>query len=129
MPIILFLGVVALIFFLVIVPRMNELFLISVRDGKLLVVRGRVPVKLRQDFADVVKRARVRRGTIRAVRESGHSRLTTSGLDEGTTQRLRNTFGTHPVQRLQAAPLVKKRNLGQYLGFAWLAWLFLDTRR
>ncbi len=122
-------GLFALFFFLVVVPRMNELFLISVRDGRLLVVRGRVPVRVRQDLADVVRRAGVQRGSIRAVRESGHARLTTRGIDEGTTQRLRNAFGTHPVQRLQAAPLVKGRNFGQLLGVAWLAWLLVRTRR
>ena len=121
-------AVLAALFFFVLVPRMNELFLVSVREGEVLVVRGRVPAALLHDIADVVRRARLRRGTIRAVRESGHSRLVTSGIDDGTTQRLRNTFGTHPIQRLQAAPVVSQRNVGQLLGFAWLAWLLHRTR-
>ncbi|NOY92532.1 MAG: DUF3634 family protein [Deltaproteobacteria bacterium] len=130
MPLVILLGgLLALLFFFVVVPRMNELFLISVREGKLLIVRGRVPVRVRQDLADVVRRAGVRRASIRAVRESGHARLSTSGIDEGTTQRLRNAFGTHPVQRLQSAPLLRKRNLGQILGFAWLAWLLSGRSR
>ena len=130
MPLILVVGgLLAALFFFVVVPRMNELFLISVRDGKLLVVRGRVPVRLRQDFAEVTSRAGVKRASIRAVRESGHARLIPSGVDEGTAQRLRNAFGIHPVQRLQAAPLLPNRNLGQILGFAWLAWLIAGSRR
>jgi len=128
MPVILGVGLLALLFFFVIVPRMNELFLISVRDGKVLVVRGRIPIRVRQDLAEVVRRARVRRGSIRAVRQSGHARLSTSGMDEGVTQRLRNVFGIHPVQKLQTAPLLPHRNLGQLLGFAWLAWFFVGRR-
>lgn len=129
MPLILIVGGLMVAFFFVIVPRMNELFLISVRGGKLLVVRGRVPVRLRQDLADVICRASVKRARIRAVRESGHARLIAHGVDQGTSQRLRNAFGIHPVQRLQAAPLLPHRNLGQILGFTWLAWLLTGSRR
>lgn len=108
--------------------RTNELFCISVRDGRLLVVRGRVPIALMHDIEDVVRRARIQRATIRAVSTQSHARLVTSGLDEAVSQRLRNVFGYHPIQRLRAAPLPGQRNLGQLLGIAWLAWLFVGRR-
>ncbi len=108
---------------LALLSRVNELFAISVRDGKVLLLRGRVPRSLYVSLADVAKRAEIARGTIRAVRADGHARLVTSGIDEHTTQRLRNVFGTHPVSSLRAAPLPKMRNAGQLLGIAWLAWM------
>lgn len=125
MPLILLIALLAALFFFVFVPRMNELFLISVRDGQLLVVRGRVSARMKQDLMDIVKRARVRRATIRAVRASGHARLMVSGVDEGVAQRMRNAFGTHREQKLSATRTPGPRNLGQWLGIAWLAWLFL----
>ena len=103
--------------------RANEIFFISVRGGRCLVVRGRIAGVLLDGFSDVVTRSRVARGSIKAVRGEGHARLVLRGMDEGTAQRLRNVFGTHPVQKLRAAKVEGSRNLGQLLGFAWLAWL------
>ena len=123
-----FVVIVLLALLFVAISRGNELFLISIRDGRLLLVRGRLPIALQDDIEDVLKRARVQSGTIRAVRSSGHSRLITRGIDEPTSQRLRNTFGVHPIQRLQNAPLASGRNLGQLLGITTLAW-FLSSRR
>lgn len=119
--------IVLVIAFGIAVSRGNELFLISIRESRLLVVRGRVPVALVQDFEDVVRRANIKTGVIRAVRASGHSRLLTSGIDATVAQRLRNAFGVHPVQRLQNAPPPANRNLGQVLGITALAW-FLSRR-
>ncbi|MEM9069151.1 MAG: DUF3634 family protein [Myxococcota bacterium] len=129
MPFVLLVVAVAAIAFFVFVPRLNELFLLSVRDGEVLLVRGRIPIRVQQDIADVIRRAQTPRGSIRAVRSHQASRLVVRGMDEGTAQRLRNVFGIHPVQRLRAAPLpVNGRNVGQILGFAWLAWLFVGRR-
>ncbi len=105
--------------------RANEIFFISVRQGRCLVVRGRIPGVLLDGLSDVVARSRVASGSIKAVRGDGHARLVMRGMDEGTSQRLRNVFGTHPVQKLRAAKVVANRNLGQLLGFAWLAWLLV----
>jgi hypothetical protein len=109
--------------------RANEIFYVSVRAGRCLVVRGRIPASLLDGLADVAARAKVQHGSIKAVKSEGHARLVTSGIDDGTTQRMRNVFGHHPVQKLRAAPLPGKRNLGQVLGFAWLAWLLMQTGR
>lgn len=109
--------------------RANEIFCVSVRDGRALVVRGRVPSAVMHGIEDVVRRAAVERATIRAVRGQGHARLLVSGTDDFVAQRLRNTFGVHPIHKLQAAPLPGPRNLGQLLGIAWLAWLFVGRGR
>jgi hypothetical protein len=117
--------VVGLAIAYVVWQRVNEIFAVSVRDGRVLVVRGRIPSAVLHSITDVVRRANVRRGTVRAVAGQHHARLVTSGIDEGTTQRLRNVFGVHPVQKLRGAKLPDTRNLGQLLGIAWLAWLFV----
>lgn len=115
-------GIGLLVVFLI-GARANEIFFVSVRQGRCLVVRGRIPGMLLDGLSDVVARSRVARGSIKAVRGDGHARLVIRGMDEGTSQRLRNVFGTHPVQKLRAAKVAANRNLGQLLGFAWLAWL------
>ena len=122
MPLLLILiPVVVIVYFAL--QRANELFLVSIRDGKLLLVRGRIPNALKNDFEDVVRRAQLRGGQLKAVLSSGHTRLVVSDMDEGVAQRMRNTFGTHSVQKLRAAPAPAERNLGQLVGIAWLAWM------
>jgi hypothetical protein len=120
------LGVFGIILFLA--ARARELFCLSVRDGRVLVVRGRIPGTLLSDIRDVVGQPLVRRATILAVKEEGGARLVMSGdIDEGRKQRLRNTFHLYPLANLRAAPPVKRPTIGQILGIAWLAWL-LDRR-
>jgi hypothetical protein len=108
--------------------RAGELFYISVRDGKLLVVRGRVPVSMLQEFRDAVNKPTVRRGAIRAFKTESGGQLACSGdIDEGREQRMRNTFMLYPASQLRAAPPIKQPTLGQLTGLAWLAWM-LDRR-
>ncbi|MBZ0118664.1 MAG: DUF3634 family protein [Sandaracinaceae bacterium] len=120
-------GVVAIAVLLVI-ARSNELFVLSVRKGRVLLVRGRIPPALMNTIIDVVRRAGIERGTITASRSQGHARLTTRGIDAGTEQRLRNAFGIHPISSLSAAKPPSSRNLGQLLGWGWLAWMLLRSR-
>jgi hypothetical protein len=108
--------------------RANELFYVSVRDGKVLVIRGRVPVSLLQAFAEAVTDPKVRRGTIKAWRGEGGGQLACSGdIDEGREQRMRNAFMLYPASKLRQAPAVQQPTLGQVLGIVWLAWM-LDRR-
>ena len=128
-PILIAIAVFALIFFWVI-PRINELFLISVRGGKLLVVRGNVPVAVKRDFADVIKRAGIEQATIRAIKTDSQARLVMGGVDEKTAQQLRNLFGIYPVSKLRTArPSIEQRNFGQRLGLVWLSWMLTSKRR
>jgi hypothetical protein len=109
--------------------RAAEIFCVSVRNGRALVVRGRVPPPLLRAIREIVgAQPAVERATIRAVRGEHGARLTGSGLDDGRLQRLRNAFGLYPVSKLRAAAPIARPTLGQLLGIAWLAWL-LDRGR
>lgn len=125
-PVLVLLLAIALPIGFLLWQRVNEIFCVSVRDGRVLLVRGRIPPPVLHGFADVVKRQGIVRGTIRGVAGTAHARLAISGMDEGTAQRLRNVFGHHPVARLRGAKLPAVRNVGQLLGIAWLAWLLTD---
>jgi hypothetical protein len=122
----LFLAFVALVFFLS--NRARELFVLSVRNGRVLVVRGRVPPAFLTDVKGIVAHPPVRSATIRGRKDEDHARLIISGdIDEGNAQRLRNVFGLRPMAQLRTAPNVNRPTLGQVLGIAWLAWM-LDRR-
>jgi hypothetical protein len=109
--------------------RANELFLVSVRDGKTMLVRGRIPPALLAEIDDVVSRARVRHASVRAVKSDARPRLIASGVDAATEQRLRNVLGTFPMQRLKSAPGASRKNLGQWLGSVSLSWWLSQPRR
>ena len=121
LPLLAVLAVIGLWWF----TRMGELFYVSVRDGKCLVVRGRVPVSMLQEFREAVKKPAVKRGAIRAWRTESGGQLRCSGhIDEGREQRMRNTFMLYPMAKLRQAPAIAKPTLGQLSGIAWIAWLF-----
>jgi Protein of unknown function (DUF3634) len=108
--------------------RMSEIFMVSVRNGKVLVVRGRVPGNMLHEIADAMSRPRVRRGSIKAHKTETGARLSFSGdIDEGRQQRMRNVFALYPASQLRHAPAIERPTLGQLAGIAWLAWL-LDRR-
>lgn len=102
------------------VRRQGQLFWISVRDGKLLVVRGRVPQGLAADFAPHLRG--VRRGEVYVQKTASGGRLTTRGIDDAVTQRLRNLLGIRPLAQLLGATPIRHPSLGQRLGIGWLAW-------
>ena len=110
--------------------RSAEIFCVSVRNGRALVIRGRVPPALLRAIREIVgSQPEVARATIRAVRGEHGARLTARGaIDEGRVQRLRNAFGLFPTSKLRAAAPVARPTLGQMLGIAWLAWM-LDRSR
>ena len=101
--------------------RTNELFYLSVRGGRVLVVRGRIPVGLLQDFKDIMRG--VERASIRVELTSRGGRLTATGVSENVEQRLRNIFNLCPQSLLRGAPAFSNPTLGQILGIASLAWL------
>lgn len=104
--------------------RAHELFRLSVRNGRILVVSGRIPASLLHDFRAVVASPPVARATISAHREAAGARLSVTGTaDAGQEQRLRNIFHAYPQSRLRAAPRPRQQTIGQIFGLAWLAWL------
>ena len=124
------LVVVAVLFVLAWLARHEDLFCLSVRDGRVLVVRGRAPPGFVSDARDIAARDGVREATVRAVKTERGGRLLFSGdLSEGTQQRLRNVFGILPAAQLRHAPAIKNPTLGQVLGIVWLAWLLDRSTR
>ena len=122
------LGIVAVVVFFA--WRSAEIFCVSVRNGRVLVIRGRVPPALLRAIREIVgSQPAVTHGTIRAVRADHGARLTAGGaIDDSRLQRLRNAFGLFPTSKLRAAAPVARPTLGQVLGIAWLAWM-LDRGR
>lgn len=118
---VLFLAAIVLGLFLI--GRMNEQFCISIRNGRVLVVRGRVPKSFLADVRELTKSPPVRRATIRGIREATRTRLAFAGLDDRRVQRLTNTFAIYPQSKIRAAQPVAHPTLGQVLGIVWLAWL------
>jgi Protein of unknown function (DUF3634) len=105
--------------------RTRELFHVSIRDGKVLVVHGRLPGAMLHEIAVSMARPPVKRGTIRALKTETGGRLTFGGdIDEGRRQRMRNVFALYPSSQLRHAPAIERPTLGQLAGIAWLAWLF-----
>lgn len=100
----------------------HELFFISARRGRLLVVRGRVPQSLLEAIDDVLTRAAARDARVAVRLDGGRARCVVRGVDEHVAQRLRNVVGTFPLARLRAASPPARRNIGQRLGIEWLAW-------
>ena len=110
--------------------RVGELFYISVRDGKALVVRGRVPVSLLQELKEIVATPKVKRGSIRAFKTETGGQLSCGGdIDDGREQRMRNTFMLYPASQLRQAPAIARPTLGQLSGIAWLAWMLDRSSR
>ena len=108
--------------------RMREIFMVSVREGRVLVVRGRVPGAMLHEISEAMSRPRVRRGSIKAYKTESGTRLAFRGdIDEGRQQRMRNVFALYPASQLRHAPAIQRPTLGQLAGIAWLAWL-LDRR-
>jgi hypothetical protein len=101
--------------------RALALCVLSVRDGRMIVLRGNLPQGLFDALADVMSRACVQRATLTVWRNQGSARVSASGLPEFALQRVRNVVGTYPYQRLVSASWPVGRNLGQRLGIAWLA--------
>jgi hypothetical protein len=107
--------------------RAREICVLSVRRGRVLVLRGALPGSLLEAFTDVVERTAVASGTLRILRDGERARLEAQGLDEHGVQRARNVLGTYPLPRLLAASPPRAPNLGQRLGWAWLAWRQRDA--
>lgn len=125
MPSFLLLGVLAVVALFVLISRhANEVFCLSVRRGRGLLIRGRIPGGLQVELLEVLRRAGVHDAVLRAVREGGRARLQASGegVNEAVLQRLRNVFGTRLWRDLKLGPPPRHRNLGQRLGWTWLAW-------
>jgi siroheme synthase len=85
------------------VRRALELLVLEARNGRVTSARGRAPGELLREIEDVVARSRAS-GRIVVRLEGGQAAVRASGLDEVTTQRIRNVVGRFPTARLRTAP-------------------------
>ena len=122
MPLLL-LALVALAVVAVVLSRANELFVLSARDGRVLLLRGKLPGELERELSAILRQAGAT-GQLRAVRRGGTTRLIGPGLGADLEQRLRNVFFASRFAKLRwlAGPDRRPRNVGQRLGWDWLAW-------
>jgi hypothetical protein len=118
-----FVIAVALVLFLWF-QRTTELFALSWRNGELRLVRGRIPPMLRSDLAEALTQMRIGRCNVVARKEDQGARLTATGVDDFSLQRLRNIFQLYPVAQLRAATAPAHGRLLRFLGFGALVWLF-----
>ncbi len=86
--------------------RINELFYIRVRGGKMRLIRGRIPSRLLDDIEDVVGMTGVIDAEVRAVIESQSAAIYVHGekIPRAFRQRLRNTISLWPVAKIRNAP-------------------------
>ena len=98
--------------------RSQELFNIRVQQGKQTVVRGFAPAGLLGNFADALKN--VHSGTVRAHKTANGARLSFSGIDERTAQRLRNIFGLYPMAQLTAPRVDGRQAVSDAFTLSWL---------
>jgi hypothetical protein len=91
------------------IARSNELFVLRVEDGQTRAVRGRVPQRLLDDLADVVRRPKVSAAQIKVIVEDQHPRVvvTRGELPAGQLQALRNVVGTWPLAKIRAGGRVR----------------------
>lgn len=89
---------------LVAITRSNELFVIDVEAGVPRAVRGRLPQRLLDDLADVVRRPRLTSARFKVVAEDRRARLVVvrGEIPPTQLQQLRNVVGTFPLAAIRA---------------------------
>ncbi len=74
---------------------------LSITKGKITVARGGISPAVLSDLRDVVRRARVKSGTVRILRAKDHARIEASrDLDRAALQAMRNIVGTVSLAKL-----------------------------
>lgn len=86
------------------IRRSNELFVLELVNGKVRVVRGRLPQRLLDDLVDVLERAKGESARIRVVVEDQRARVVVGGgnLSETRLQQVRNVVGTYKLAQIKA---------------------------
>jgi hypothetical protein len=88
---------------LISIRRSNELFAVTVAEGRAQLTRGRAPQRLLDDIDDVVRQPAVSSASIRVIQAHGHPQMQIHGrLAPGQLQRLRNVVGTYSLARIKA---------------------------
>jgi Protein of unknown function (DUF3634) len=83
--------------------RANELFVLGERNGKLSVLRGRLPPALFADLTDIAERWPLGASELHVVSESGTPRLFVKGPEQpALAQAARNVLGRFNVAQIRA---------------------------
>ena len=104
----------------------NTQFVVAVNDGQVEVRSGDVPPSFLATVRDLARADPGLRCTITAFRDTDGVRLEARGLDDGRTQRLRNTLRLSPQSRLRGTENpVNEHNARRAYGLAsWIRALF-----
>ena len=102
------LALLALLTLRLALGRANELFTLQARQGKLRVLRGRLPPALFSQLAEIAARENLDAVGIRVVSESGLPRLLVSGSARHAEQALRNVLGRYNVAQIRAGRLARR---------------------
>jgi hypothetical protein len=82
--------------------RINELFVLRARKGRLTLVRGKIPPRLLGDLRDVMEKAPDAEAELRAVVEDGRAVIhARPPLPAPLQQRLRNTISLWPLAKIR----------------------------
>jgi hypothetical protein len=85
--------------------RANELFCLRLHGARIRIARGRIPQRLLDDIADIVRAPAVTEGTLRGVSEDGRVRLyADADLTDAQRQQLRNVLGGWTAIQVRNAP-------------------------
>lgn len=85
--------------------RANELFYVRVEGRHVRLLRGRLPQRLLDDIAEVLRAEPVGRGAVRAVVEDRRPRVILEGdISPEQGQRIRNVVGMWPLAKIRSAP-------------------------
>ena len=86
--------------------RANELFALGMRNGKLALLRGRLPPALFGELAEIVEREPLHGGEIRVSSEGGAARLVLYGTAQPSLeQAARNVLGRYQIPQIRAGRL------------------------
>lgn len=80
--------------------RALRVLVVELRAGRVVSARGRASAELMREIGDVAERSGAT-GRVELRLEGGRVAVRTVGLDEATTQRLRNVVGRFPTARLK----------------------------
>ncbi len=84
--------------------RANELFCLRLGEGRIRIARGRIPQRLLDDIADVLRHPAVTEGKLRGVSEDGRVRLYAEAeLTDAQRQQLRNVIAMWSVTQVRNA--------------------------
>ncbi|MBL8911548.1 MAG: DUF3634 family protein [Archangium sp.] len=104
--------------------RNNELFVLHFRNGEMRLVRGTVPVRLRQQLTESLRNLNAGEVRLRVTERSRSARLTAEWLNAADLQVLRNVLQKYPLAQLRTSEAPSANRFLRLFGVSSLVWLF-----